>query len=49
MTGEGEYAEQIRALLHVAARKAGIEKDRAELSSAHFRRPGRGGQLGLEL
>ena len=51
MTGEGEYAEQIRALFHVAARKAGLmnKEERVELNSAHFRRPGKGGQLGLGL
>jgi DNA repair photolyase len=47
MRGEGEYADQIRALFHVAARKAGLNQERAQLSSAHFRRPSKGGQLGL--
>jgi hypothetical protein len=49
MTGEGEYADQIRALFHVASRKAGLNHERVELSSAHFRRPAKGGQLGLGL
>jgi DNA repair photolyase len=49
MTGEGEYADQIRALFHVACRKAGLDGERVELSSAAFRKPHPGGQLGLEL
>jgi DNA repair photolyase len=47
MRGEGEYAEQIRALFHVACRKAGLNEQAIELSTASFRRPSPGGQLGL--
>lgn len=44
--GEGVFAEQIRALFHAAARRAGLQPGRLQLSTAHFRRPG-GTQLGL--
>jgi DNA repair photolyase len=37
--GEGVYAGQIGALFDVAARKAGLDGERPELSTAHFRRP----------
>jgi DNA repair photolyase len=46
--GEGIFAEQIRALFTVAARRAGLAQDRLNLSTAHFRRPG-GAQLTLAL
>lgn len=45
-TGEGIFAEQIRELFNVAARRAGLNQDRVELSTAHFRPPG-GKQLEL--
>lgn len=44
--GEGIFAEQIRELFAVAARRAGLERGFRELSTAHFRRPG-GTQLSL--
>ncbi len=47
MRGEGVYAEQIRALFHVARRKAGIPGDWPGLSTESFRRPDSVGQLGL--
>ena len=47
MRGEGEYAEQIRSLFEVACRKVGLNRETVELSTAAFRRPERGGQLGL--
>jgi DNA repair photolyase len=46
MHGEGIFADQIRDLFQVAARRAGLNQDRAELSTEHFRRPG-GQQLSL--
>jgi DNA repair photolyase len=39
MSGEGGYAEQIRALFHLARRKAGIPEEGPELSTAAFRIP----------
>ncbi len=46
--GEGEYAAQIAALFHAAARKHHLDRPLAELSVAAFRRPvGRGDQLAL--
>lgn len=47
MRGEGETAEQIRALVHAATRKAGVADDLPALSVAAFRRPQVAGQLGL--
>jgi len=47
MRGGGETAAQIRALLDVAKRKAGIADDIPPLSTAAFRRPEPAGQLGL--
>ncbi len=46
LRGEGIFAEQIRALFHAAARRAGLNSRHPELSTAHFRRPG-GMQLEL--
>lgn len=46
--GEGVLAEQLRGWFDVAARRAGLQRGRFELSSAHFRRPG-GSQLALGL
>lgn len=46
LKGEGIFADQIRELFHVSARRAGLNQERAQLSSAHFRRPG-GEQLAL--
>jgi len=44
--GEGPFAEQIRSLFQVAARRAGLDRPRPALSTAAFRRPG-GPQLDL--
>ena len=46
MHGQGLYAEQVRALFHTAARRAGLDRPPRPLSTAAFRRPG-GEQLGL--
>ena len=40
MRGEGIFAEQIKQLFTVAARRAGLNREELALSSAHFRRPG---------
>jgi DNA repair photolyase len=39
-TGTGIFADQMRAMFEVAARRAGLNEDRFELSTAHFRKPG---------
>jgi DNA repair photolyase len=39
MTGQGQYADQLRALHVVACRKAGLTGGMPRLSTAHFRRP----------
>jgi DNA repair photolyase len=46
MTGEGIFADQIHQMFNVACRKAGIEGNHLELSTAHFRRVEKG-QLSL--
>ncbi len=46
MRGEGLYAEQIRELVELARRRAGLPQRGPELSTAAFRRPG-GTQLAL--
>jgi DNA repair photolyase len=46
MRGQGIWAEQLRQMFDVAARKAGLNQRDTELSTAHFRRPG-GAQLAL--
>jgi DNA repair photolyase len=46
MRGEGIFAEQIKLLFTVAARRAGLNQTEIKLSTAHFRRPG-GTQLEL--
>lgn len=46
MRGEGIFADQIRNLFQVAARRAGLAENRVVLSTEHFRRPG-GRQLTL--
>jgi DNA repair photolyase len=40
MRGEGEFAEQIRALFHVYERKEGLNREELELSVDGFQRPG---------
>ena len=47
MRGEGIYAEQIRSLFHLACRRAGLNQDAVQLSTAAFRRPDPTGQFGL--
>jgi len=42
MTGEGIFADQIHQMFNVACRKAGIEGNHLELSTAHFRRVEKG-------
>ncbi|HSH16916.1 MAG TPA: hypothetical protein VLD18_12825, partial [Verrucomicrobiae bacterium] len=46
MRGQGLFAEQIRQLFLVSAKKAGLNQRGPELSTAAFRRPG-GRQLEL--
>jgi len=46
MRGEGIFAEQIKQMFEVAARRAGLNREAPALSTAHFRRPG-GVQLEL--
>ncbi|MBL9203226.1 MAG: PA0069 family radical SAM protein [Opitutaceae bacterium] len=46
LRGEGIFAEQIRDLFAVAARRAGLNQERLALNPAHFRRAG-GEQLTL--
>ncbi len=48
MRGEGIFAEQIKQLFAVSARRAGLNRDDFQLSTAHFRRPG-GTQLDMNL
>jgi DNA repair photolyase len=46
MRGRGLYAEQIDQLFRMARSRAGLDRERRPLSTAHFRRPA-GGQLEL--
>lgn len=46
MRGEGIFAEQIKQLFAVSARRAGLNREEIALSTDHFRRPG-GVQLEL--
>lgn len=48
MRGSGAYAEQFKQLFELSCRRHGLNRQRLELSTAAFRRPG-GEQLGLEL
>jgi DNA repair photolyase len=48
MRGEGIFAEQIKQLFEVSARRAGLNRDDFRLSTARFRRPG-GVQLDMNL
>jgi DNA repair photolyase len=45
MQGEGAYAQHLERMFEVAAKKAGLDRPRPELSTAAFRRPGE--QMGL--
>ena len=47
MHGEGPFAAQIKTMFDVASRKAGLDGPSPELSTAGFRRPDSGGQMGL--
>ena len=47
MRGEGVYADHIRQLFEAAVRKTGLDRERAPLSAAAFRRPPAGDQLPL--
>ncbi|HET7536866.1 MAG TPA: PA0069 family radical SAM protein [Candidatus Didemnitutus sp.] len=40
LRGEGIFAEQIRQMFKVAARRAGLNRDELPLTGANFRRPG---------
>jgi DNA repair photolyase len=47
MRGEGEYAEQMGRVFHTYRRRFGLDGERAELSTAAFRRPHPRGQTDL--
>jgi DNA repair photolyase len=47
MSGEGPYAEHMRALFETSRRKVGLATERRPLSTAAFRRPEAGGQMRL--
>jgi len=48
MRGDGQYADQLRALYQATARKLGLDREMPRLSTAHFRRPhDRRGQMAL--
>jgi DNA repair photolyase len=40
MRGEGLFADQLRALFDVTARRTGLNREAFELTTEHFRRPG---------
>lgn len=46
LSGEGIFADQIRQMFEVATRRAGLNREEFNLTTAHFRRPG-GTQLDL--
>lgn len=47
MTGDGIFAEQLRAMFEVTTRRLGLNQEHFALSTEHFRKPGE--QLGLGL
>lgn len=47
MSGDGIFAEQMRALFDVTTRRLGLNQEHPPLSTEHFRKPGE--QLGLGL
>lgn len=47
MRGKGPYWEQIGAMFDTVSRREGLDRERLTLSTAAFRRPDTGGQLGL--
>ena len=47
LQGEGVFADQLRDLFQITARRAGLKNERDELATSHFRRPEEPGQLSL--
>ena len=47
MRGDGPFTEQVRQVFDVSCRRFGLNEVSVELSTAGFRRPPRGGQLGM--
>ncbi|CAN5779549.1 PA0069 family radical SAM protein [soil metagenome] len=47
MRGEGVYADHMRSLFQTSRRRYGLDAERRPLSTAAFRRPAAGGQMGL--
>ena len=47
MKGTGAWAEQMRATFKVFCRRHGLNTERMKLNSGEFRRPEKGGQMGL--
>jgi DNA repair photolyase len=47
MHGSGPFADQIRSLFRTGKKKAGMTEEFPRLSTEHFRRPRKDGQLGL--
>jgi DNA repair photolyase len=49
MRGQGDFAEQFRAIFQIARRRAGLDRNVPRLCSDHFRRPdaATSGQLSL--
>jgi DNA repair photolyase len=47
MRGEGPFAEQVRQVFEVSCRRFGLNQVPVELTTAGFRRPSHGPQLGL--
>jgi len=47
MRGTGHLSDQFEQLFHLARKRAGMGEKSLKLSTAHFRRPQTGGQMGL--
>lgn len=47
MKGEGIFAAQIQSLFRMARKRAGLDRPFPDLTTEHFRRPSRDGQLSL--
>lgn len=47
LQGEGVFADQLRDLFQITARRAGLNRERIELDASGFIRPDTGGQLTL--
>ena len=47
LSGQGVFAEQLRTLFEITARRAGLNRERTELDPSGFRRPETNGQLSL--